>query len=76
MRFHPHPAFGRVMIEETKNEVQSRYTTENGYDYDAQVIYGDTDSVMVKFGHQDIETCMKLGRSQQLCSPKLRTPSS
>ena len=68
-------AFGRVMIEETKNEVQSRYTTENGYDYDAQVIYGDTDSVMVKFGHQDIETCMKLGEeAANYVSQKFKNP--
>ena len=31
------------------------------YEHDAIVIYGDTDSVMVKFGVEDVATAMKLG---------------
>lgn len=42
-------------------EVEGRYNTANGYDHDATVIYGDTDSVMIRFGCPDLETAMKLG---------------
>ncbi|KAK0739855.1 DNA polymerase family B-domain-containing protein [Apiosordaria backusii] len=54
-------AFGRQMIERTKHEVEERYCIKNGYTHDAQVIYGDTDSVMVKFGTKDLAEAMKLG---------------
>ncbi|ANB12941.1 DNA-directed DNA polymerase delta POL3 [Sugiyamaella lignohabitans] len=54
-------AFGRQMIEQTKTEVEKTYSIANGYKYNAQVVYGDTDSVMVKFGPQDLKECMDLG---------------
>ena len=55
-------AFGRVMIERTKELVQDKYRKENGYEHDCDVIYGDTDSVMVKFGTNDIKESMRLGK--------------
>ena len=55
-------SYGRQMIEKTKDEVEARYTIANGYSHDAQVIYGDTDSVMVKFGPKELEKAMKLGQ--------------
>ncbi|KAI9785360.1 MAG: DNA-directed DNA polymerase delta [Geoglossum umbratile] len=55
-------SYGRQMIERTKEEVENRYRIENGYSHDAQVIYGDTDSVMVKFGPADLAKAMELGQ--------------
>ncbi|KAL0841933.1 hypothetical protein ABMA28_014163 [Loxostege sticticalis] len=55
-------AYGRTMIEFTKSEVEKKYTKSNGYKEDAVVIYGDTDSVMVKFGVKTLEESMELGR--------------
>jgi len=54
-------AFGRTMIDHTKNLVEAKYNIANGQKHDAQVIYGDTDSVMVKFGVASVEEAMKLG---------------
>ena len=53
--------FGRGMIDHTKKLVEAKYCIENGYAHDAQVVYGDTDSVMVKFGVSDVAEAMRLG---------------
>jgi DNA polymerase delta subunit 1 len=55
-------AFGREMIELSKRIVEETYTVAGGYSHDAVVLYGDTDSIMVKFGTEDLATAMKYGR--------------
>jgi DNA polymerase delta subunit 1 len=55
-------AFGREMIDHTKKMVEEKYTIQNGYEHDAQVIYGDTDSVMVKFGVDSVAKAMEIGK--------------
>jgi len=68
-------AFGRMMIEETKNQVEANYTVANGYEHDAKVIYGDTDSVMVRFGVSTVAEAMKLGQeAAQAVSEKFIKP--
>lgn len=54
-------AYGRQMIMKTKQVVEDTFNIKNGYKHDAQVIYGDTDSVMVKFGVDNLEEAMELG---------------
>ncbi|KAH9668766.1 DNA polymerase delta catalytic subunit [Citrus sinensis] len=55
-------SYGRQMIEHTKKLVEDKFTTVGGYEHNAEVIYGDTDSVMVQFGVPTVEAAMKLGR--------------
>ncbi|KAJ8919492.1 hypothetical protein NQ315_002113 [Exocentrus adspersus] len=68
-------AYGRTMIERTKQEVEQHYRIVNGYDSDATVIYGDTDSVMVNFKVSDLKRSMDLGKeAAELISEKFIKP--
>lgn len=42
-------AYGRQMIEATRTWVQQEFCVAKGRPADCEVIYGDTDSVMVNF---------------------------
>lgn len=55
-------AFGREMIEFTSKTIRDEYCIANGYEHDAVVIYGDTDSVMVKFGPPTLKEAMDFGK--------------
>jgi DNA polymerase delta subunit 1 len=54
-------AIGRTMIEKTRDLVQEKYSIKNGFPYDSKVIYGDTDSVMIKFGVETLKEALQLG---------------
>lgn len=42
--------------------MENKFQRKNGYEADCNVIYGDTDSVMVNFRVKDIARAMALGQ--------------
>ncbi|CAI5450981.1 unnamed protein product [Caenorhabditis angaria] len=70
-------SFGRKMIDMTKSEVERIYKkgAMNGKcPADAKVIYGDTDSVMVKFGVETVAQAMEIGLHAATEVSKIFTP--
>jgi len=70
-------AYGREMIKATKNTVEAHFTRARGYEHDAEVVYGDTDSVMVRFGPQELtlEQAMKLSKeATEVCTAVFPQP--
>ncbi|KAG6396243.1 hypothetical protein SASPL_142389 [Salvia splendens] len=55
-------SYGRQLIEHTKKLVEEKFTVLGGYEHNAEVIYGDTDSVMVQFGVPSVDAAMDFGR--------------
>ena len=53
-------SYGRLLLYRTKEYVEKHYTVENGFPGDADVVYGDTDSVMIKFGAATVADTMPL----------------
>ena len=68
-------AYGRTMIEKTRDLVIGKYNKQNGYKYDSVVIYGDTDSVMIKFGVDNLHDAMILGKeSSEFVTSNFKKP--
>jgi DNA polymerase delta subunit 1 len=67
-------AYGRSMIMNTRELVMKMYSKANGYEADCDVIYGDTDSVMVNFGVDDVKRAMELGREAAAAVSKTFPP--
>ena len=62
-------SYGRFLLEKTKAYVEEHYTQAHGYEHNAQVVYGDTDSVMVKFGTKTVKETFPLAiEAAQKCS--------
>ncbi|KAL9188489.1 hypothetical protein ACHAXT_006867 [Thalassiosira profunda] len=62
-------SYGRFLLEKTKAFVEEQYTQAHGYEHNAQVVYGDTDSVMVKFGTKTVEETFPLAiEAAEKCS--------
>ena len=62
-------SYGRFLLEKTKAYVEEHYTQAHGYEHNAQVVYGDTDSVMVKFGTKTVAETFPLAiEAAQKCS--------
>ncbi|CAK0805247.1 unnamed protein product, partial [Prorocentrum cordatum] len=71
-------AYGREMIQSTKRKVESHFVQANGFRYDAQVVYGDTDSVMVRFGPEELslQDAMDLSaKAAEVCSAEFPSPA-
>lgn len=68
-------SYGRQLLEKTKDYVEKNYTVANGYKHDAEVVYGDTDSVMVKFGTESVEETFPLAiEAAEKCSKIFPNP--
>ena len=53
-------SYGRNLLLETRSFVEGTYTVEKGCKYNAEVVYGDTDSVMVNFGAPTVAEAMPI----------------
>jgi len=59
-------SFGRDMIHATKTFVEEHYSVKNGFPCNADVVYGDTDSVMIKFGATSDDKKVTMAKAMEL----------
>lgn len=55
-------ATGRDMLDDTARLVRTTFTRANGYPFDAEIVYGDTDSVFVKLAGITIQESARYGQ--------------
>ncbi|WUR02821.1 DNA polymerase delta catalytic subunit (DPOD) [Vairimorpha necatrix] len=55
-------SFGREMIAFTKNIIETTYSKSKGFSHDTEVIYGDTDSVMINFRESDMKKVFEMAK--------------
>ena len=68
-------AYGREMIGQVKGYVEDMFSVANGYPHNAEVIYGDTDSVMVLFHVKTVKESIDLGKeAAEIVSAKFPHP--
>jgi len=68
-------SYGRDMIIMTKDIIIEEYSTKNGYAHNSDVVYGDTDSVMVDFGVETVKEAIAVGKeAAKLVSSKFPHP--
>ena len=53
-------------MELSQKLIHEKYNKANGFAIDSKVFYGDTDSVMVRFGANTIEEALELGKEASL----------
>lgn len=62
-------SYGRYLLETTRSYVEEQFSIAHGYKDNAKVVYGDTDSVMVKFGTKTVEETFPLAiKAAEMCS--------
>lgn len=54
--------FGHQMLATTRRFIEETYSVRNGFPHNAHVIYGDTDSFMVRFEVQSVREAIALGK--------------
>ena len=68
-------AIGRMMIVKTREIIEKKYSQKEGFKYDSKVIYGDTDSVMIKFGVKTLKEALELGvESSEFITKQFKRP--